>query len=579
MQTQQRKKLTGEQLLAGALPDGDTDNRWFLPSGSENKKPHPVAFSLSFGETPMQCNQAKVDINDKRINLFPAATLRLASDVDALLPVDRDLIRDIEGNSYWDLTLSPGKVWTEVEDNGWSRAALPFQLSNIFENDTHHGIAMFLYNQDSVSPVYYQIVAETKAFLCPDQFFAGGYLQASIVKTDAKVIQPVVESYRQEQQHQRPLKSLQHWRNETTEPYFNDLEHGFGYDSTLISGLVIDDEIYCTPCATAYGDYPYPRAMKFGIWSATKTAFCSIACLRLAQIIEEDPRNAIVSDLLPEAKDNPEWQGITIGDCLNMASGIGTAAPEPKSLNIFADYLLEYDQAKGSALGLKSYDHYFDWFLAPSQHEKNIAAFACPSYPWEPGTVARYRDQDLYIAGAALDALLKKNRGTDARIWDMVCDEVYLPAHIYHAVKFHTIEVDAQKEVPLSDAGLLLTMDNIAGLSTLIVNRGKIGNEQILDSIILDEIFNPEQKKGLPTGTHTTDGEIHYHGGTWHLPHKSGNEKTYWIPTMRGYGGQTIQTLPNGMTAFRFGFDSYETEERYDFLKLARLADAIRPFR
>ena len=28
----------------------------------------------------------------------------------------------------------------------------------------------------------------------------------------------------------------------------------------------------------------------------------------------------------------------------------------------------------------------------------------------------------------------------------------------------------------------------------------------------------------------------------------------------------------------RFGFDSYETEERYDALKLTKLADTIRPF-
>jgi hypothetical protein len=47
---------------------------------------------------------------------------------------------------------------------------------------------------------------------------------------------------------------------------------------------------------------------------------------------------------------------------------------------------------------------------------------------------------------------------------------------------------------------------------------------------------------------------------------------------MRGYGGQIIQTLPNGVTTFRFGADSYETEERYDALKLVKLADAIRPF-
>ena len=67
--------------------------------------------------------------------------------------------------------------------------------------------------------------------------------------------------------------------------------------------------------------------------------------------------------------------------------------------------------------------------------------------------MARYRDQDLYIAGAAMDAWLKLQHGPDARIWDMVLDEVYSPARIHHAIKFHTIETDLQHEVPLSDAG------------------------------------------------------------------------------------------------------------------------------
>ena len=47
---------------------------------------------------------------------------------------------------------------------------------------------------------------------------------------------------------------------------------------------------------------------------------------------------------------------------------------------------------------------------------------------------------------------------------------------------------------------------------------------------------------------------------------------------MCGYGGQLIYILPNGVTAFRFAFDSHETEERYDMLKIVRLADAIQPF-
>jgi CubicO group peptidase (beta-lactamase class C family) len=318
--------------------------------------------------------------------------------------------------------------------------------------------------------------------------------------------------------------------------------------------------------------------MLFGIWSATKTAFCSIACLRIARIGGEDPRSQRVRDLLPEARDNPDWGDITIGDCLNMASGIGTAAREAEPRNIFADYLLEESQAQESDEARASYDHYHAWFLAPSQHEKNTAAFACPRYPWPPGSVARYRDQDLYIAGAALDAVLKHLRGPEARIWDLVRDEVYAPAHIHHAIKFHTLERDPAKAVPLSDAGLLLSLDNIAALGKLIHDGGRIGDEQILEPAMLAEMFDPRRAKGLPTGIEIADGEVHYHAGIWHLPYRSRAGELLWIPSMRGYGGQIIQTLPNGMTTLRFGFDSYETEERYDALKLVRLADAIRPF-
>jgi len=317
--------------------------------------------------------------------------------------------------------------------------------------------------------------------------------------------------------------------------------------------------------------------MKFGIWSATKTAFCSIACLRIAQTSGEDPRVALVRDLLPEARDNPDWADITIGDCLNMASGIGTAVHEASPPNIFADYLLEESQAQESDEARTSFNHYHAWFLAPSQHEKNRAAFACPTYPWPAGRVTRYRDQDLYIAGAALDALLKQIRGPQARIWDLVRDEVYAPAHIHHAIKFHTIDSDSAREVPLSDAGLLLSMDNIARLGKLILDGGKIGDEQILQPDMLDEFFNPRHARGLPTGIQIEAGEVHYHAGIWHLPYRSRAGELLWIASMRGYGGQIIQTLPNGITTFRFGFDSYETEERYDALKLVKLADAIRP--
>lgn len=578
MQNNVRSQITATQLTSSLNINDQVENQWFTPHRLAAKAQHDLLLSINVAETIMNCNHTGVEVNNGRIDYFPAVKFRLASVDNVLVPLDRGLLRDPDGQSYWDVSLSPGRVWSEPDDGNWSRAALPFQLFNIFENDTHHGVATFLYNHEETTSIYYQITAETKAFLAPAGLQAWGYLTARTEQLESSLAADALQSIQVEISDQHPLNPLQHLYSEEIKAHFEDMEQGFGSDSTLLYGLVINDEIFATPCRTSAGDYPYPRAMKFGIWSATKTAFATVACLRMAKSFGVDPRMALVRDLMPEAENIPAWENITIGDCLNMATGIGTAAVKAEPLGIFGDYLLEIEHTKGIDRGFESYQHYHDWFLAPSQHEKNVAAFACPSYSWGPGDVARYRDQDLYIAGAAMDAWLKLQRGPNARIWDMVRDEVYTPARIHHAIKFHTIETDLQHEVPLSDAGLLLTMDNIASLGRLIHNHGRIGDEQILDPGILDEIFNPRKRKGLPTGTHTTDGEIYYHGGTWQLPYIANSNETFWIPVMRGYGGQLIYILPNGVTAFRFGFDSHETEERYNMLKIVRLADAIQPF-
>jgi len=574
----QRKHLTADQLLSSTMPDHFVDNHWFVPVGDTTLAAEPLMITLALSATEMRCNQPGVDINGKRIDLFPGVTLGLTNAGNQLVPLQRNLLRDDSAESYWDITVSPGEIWREAEDGPWSRAALPFQLSNILENDSHHGIATFLYQQNAVSAVYLQIVCETKAFVAPEHMVARGFVKAGLTALDDNQRLAAINCYQQEVADQHPLLPLDQWRNSRTERHFDEIENGFGSNGHLICGVIADDKIYCTPCKTTCGEFPYPRGLKFGVWSVTKTAFCFVACMRMSQVTGEDPRKALIADLIAEAVDNPDWHRVTIGDCLNMATGIGTAGTAPTPPDAFADYLLDFERANATAIGGKSYDHYFDWFLAPSQHQKNIAALACPRYSWEPGEITRYRDQDLYLAGAALDAWLKRKQGPQARIWDLVRDEVYIPAGIHHAVNFHTIETDTTREVPLSDAGLLLSMDNVAALGRLLHNGGKLAGQQILDANMIEEVFNPSQPKGLATGQYTADGEIHYHGSTWHLPYRSNSGNLWWIPTMRGYGGQLIQTLPNRTTVFRFGFDSYATDQRYDNLTMARLSDDIFPF-
>lgn len=578
-----RTELTHDQLTSGTAPQALIDNQAFMPAADQEPAKHRLAVRLMLPESPIGTDRAMLSATryaGLRADLFPGVPLNLMSDGDLLVPLQRDLIRAPSGDSYWDISLSPGRVWSEPGDHGLSRAVFPFQLSNVLENDTHHGVATFLYDNATTTALRYQIAIETRHFVVPDLFDAWGILtvqRKSLTETDAA---GSITAARAEIADQLPLRPWSELPGNLPAELVDSIQSGVGADSAVVNGLVIDNVIYATACRTRAGDFPFPRGMKFGIWSATKTAFGTIALLRLAQSIGEDCRAARIADLIPEAADLERWESVTIGDCLNMASGIGTAAPQAEPRNVFADYLLDERDASVSALARASFDHYFAWFLALSRAEKNREALACKAYSWGPGEVVRYRDQDLYLAGAAMDAWIKQERGPQARLWDLVRDQVYIPAGIRHAINFHTVDPDPAHSIPLTDAGLLLTMDDVARVGRLLqVNGGgRVGSEQVLHPGILAEIFDPRVEKGLLTGTHTADGEVRYHAATWHLPYRAGSGERFWLPTMRGYGGQTIQLLPNGMTAFRFAHDGYDTEERYDALTLARVADAIRGF-
>ena len=62
------------------------------------------------------------------------------------------------------------------------------------------------------------------------------------------------------------------------------------------------------------------------------------------------------------------------------------------------------------------------------------------------------------------------------------------------------------------------------------------------------------------------------------LAYRSRRSGLMRLPTMRGFGGNIIQPLPNGMTAFRFGHDAPDEDERYNALRLARIAEKLEAF-
>ncbi len=63
---------------------------------------------------------------------------------DALVPVQRDILPRAGVESHWRIILSPGQVWSESGDSGWSRASFPFVLVGDDTNEAHNGLHTFV---------------------------------------------------------------------------------------------------------------------------------------------------------------------------------------------------------------------------------------------------------------------------------------------------------------------------------------------------------------------------------------------------------------------------------------------------
>ena len=79
-----------------------------------------------------------------------------------LIPVQRGLI--IADHPVWNMILEPGRAWQEAGDGGFSRASLPFALVPKGSNSTFNGTLTFLFDDQRISKVWYQVTQETTTY-------------------------------------------------------------------------------------------------------------------------------------------------------------------------------------------------------------------------------------------------------------------------------------------------------------------------------------------------------------------------------------------------------------------------------
>jgi CubicO group peptidase (beta-lactamase class C family) len=299
----------------------------------------------------------------------------------------------------------------------------------------------------------------------------------------------------------------------------------------VLAALVRDGVIYYQESSTPCGNYAYPLEMRLGVRSVMKSIGAPLALLRLAQVCGPYVLTLKVGDFV-EGLD-PKYHAVRFIDAANMATGFGGTGTWMTHPNDPFDGYLE--------------GNYDAWYTARSHREKlRQIRRSLHAYPWEPGTVMRYRDQDFYLLGVAIDRFVKALRGPGADVWDMLRAEVLEPIGIAHAPVVRTREARNRRGIPWFNAGYYPTPDDLAKIALLYQSRGAYGGEQLLHRALTEDLL--AAREALPKRGDGADGEL-YKMGFHFKSYVGASGKRYYLPTMWGAGESEVILYPNGLVS------------------------------
>jgi CubicO group peptidase (beta-lactamase class C family) len=308
--------------------------------------------------------------------------------------------------------------------------------------------------------------------------------------------------------------------------------------------LVRDGTLYYEAEPTAYGDYPYPLEMRFGVRSVMKSVAAPLSLLRLAQLYGADVLEHRIGDYVPGL--DPKWRQVRFIDAANMATGFGGTGTLETRPNDILDGYLEAD--------------YDGWYTAPSAVDKlqHMNSHLRP-YPWAPGTVVRYRDQDYFLLGLAVDAFLRSKRGPDADAWNMLRSEVFEPIGIAQAPTVRTREAGGRDGFAWFNAGYYPTLDDLAKIALLYQDAGQYAGRQILHRELTEDLLAARgalDKFGENPPTAPRPGSLpsslYYRMGFHFTPYTgSRSGQRLQLPTMSGFGDNEVILFPGRIVAIR----------------------------
>jgi len=463
-----------------------------------------------------------------------------------LIPVRRGLI--IADHPAWNILLEPGRVWQDPGDGDFSRASIPFALTVKGRNAAFNGTLTFLFDEQSVSKVWYQVTQETTSY---SRLNLWGLLDAVYHPGPVAGAGQIRNDYAAELAARLPVRPIEALAEDYPQVDVSAFGSGVTPEHMTWYGLVVDGVHYLGGCQTRFGVYPYCESMRATSYSTSKSAFVSVALMRLAQKYGPKAADLLIKDYVPEYASSPgDWETVTFNHTIDMSTG-NYRSP---------DYMTDED---GGQMG--------EFFEAQPYSARIAAAFDWP-HAAEPGTHWVYRTSDTFILSRALHNYLQSQQGSKSDIFQFVVDEVYRPLGLgpgaYTTMRTADDHWQGQAE---GGSGLWWIPDDIAKIAMLLNNSdGRIRGEQILHPGLLAAALQRDPSdRGL-----RIDDQRMYNNAFWanRYARAGGFDCEFWVPQMLGVSGNVVALFPNGVTYYYFSDNQEFTWDR-----ALREADKIAP--
>jgi hypothetical protein len=523
----ERTLLTADALTDGFAFAGPVDESALTPPDDAS----PAAYIFE-GRLELLGEKENDHINVLRGELPPEYTylpefdFEFVQDNGYLVPVRRG--NHIANHPTWNIILEPGRVWQEPSDGGFSRASLPFALTDKGGNATFNGTLTFLFDDQRVSKVWYQVTQETTSY---ERANLWGLLDAAYYPGAVSGSEKIRADFAAELAARMPVKPIEALADDYPGVDVSAFGRGVTPEHMTWYGVVVNGVNYIGGCWTRFGLYPYCESMRASSYSTAKSAFVSVALMRLAQKYGADAAGLLIKDYVPEYAASPgDWEQVTFNNTLDMATGNYDSAA----------YMADDDSSKMDK-----------FFVAQPYAERIKAAFTAP-HRAEPGTRWVYRTSDTFILTRAMHNYLQTQEGTDADIYRFVVDEVYRPLGLGPGASttIRTADNDWQGQAE-GGYGQWWIPDDIAKIGTFLIrDHGKINGEQVLnpESLAASLQQNPDDR-GV-----RIDSQRMYNNSFWanHYTTANGFDCEFWVPQMLGVSGNVVALFPNGITYYYF---------------------------